>query len=68
MQNEESILIQDVTFTIDMNKMTKARYTWLMALVKDIGTGDVNTFTHIAGNPEQELTEDHHLLMRKFYE
>ena len=29
-----------------------------MALVKDMGTGDVNTYTYVAGEPDQKLTDN----------
>jgi len=54
---DEGFLIQDVTFTLDLKKMTKARYTWIMALVEDIGTGDVNTNTYNSHDHLAKLTE-----------
>jgi len=57
MADEKGYSIQDVTFTLDLREMTKARYTWIMALIKDIGTGDVNTETYNSHNPSKKLTE-----------
>jgi len=53
----KNIVVQDVTFTVDINEITPARYSWLMKLVEDIGTGDVNTFTYVAGEPDKKLTD-----------
>jgi hypothetical protein len=53
-------IMRDITFTVDLHNMTKVRLDWIMALVADVGTGDLETYTYVAGNPAQELTEAQH--------
>ena len=64
---DEGILIQDVTFTLALKEMTKARYTWIMALLKDVGTGDINTETYNSHNTSAKLTEKDMEIINKLY-
>ena len=38
--------LQDITFTVNLDKMTPKRYSAIIRFVKEEGTGDIETFTY----------------------
>jgi len=60
-------VLQDITFTIDLNELTRTEYSNIFEVIKDMAVGQINTLTYDPEDPNAELSAEQNEIINKLY-